>query len=59
MRELCMVEVMQGRASVFTTTPDDRNERLPDFVNRDFSADGPNQLWVSDLTYVATWSGFV
>jgi putative transposase len=28
-------------------------------VNRDFSASRPNQLWVADLTYVATWSGFV
>jgi putative transposase len=28
-------------------------------VERDFSASGPNQLWVADLTYVATWSGFV
>jgi transposase InsO family protein len=28
-------------------------------VNRDFSAARPNQLWVADITYVATWSGFV
>jgi len=28
-------------------------------VQRDFSAARPNQLWVADLTYVATWSGFV
>ncbi len=29
-----------------------------DLVNRDFRADGPNGLWVSDRTYVVTWSGF-
>ena len=28
-------------------------------MERDFSAARPNQLWVADLTYVATWSGFV
>jgi transposase InsO family protein len=28
-------------------------------VNRDFSATRPNQLWVADITFVATWSGFV
>jgi putative transposase len=33
--------------------------RPADLVNRDFSATSPNQLWVADLTYVATWSGFV
>ena len=30
-----------------------------DLVHRDFTADRPNQLWVADLTYVATWRGFV
>ena len=28
-------------------------------MNRQFAADRPNRLWVSDFTYVATWSGFV
>ena len=31
----------------------------PDLVQRDFSADGPNRLWVADITYVATWAGFL
>jgi len=30
-----------------------------DRVNRQFKADRPNQLWVSDFTYVSTWAGFV
>ena len=41
-----------------TTKPDPAAERHPDLVERDFRADRPNALWVSDLTYVATWSGF-
>ena len=31
----------------------------PDLVERDFSADGPDQLWVADITYVPTWAGFL
>jgi putative transposase len=42
-----------------TTTPDETTARPADLVARDFSATRPNQLWVADLTYVATWSGFV
>ena len=42
-----------------TTAPDDSAARPADLVQRDFSASRPNQLWVADLTYVATWSGFV
>lgn len=41
-----------------TTRPDAAAERHPDLVERDFTADRPNALWVSDITYVATWSGF-
>ena len=41
------------------TTPDAAAARPADLVERDFSAARPNQLWVADLTYVATWAGFV
>jgi putative transposase len=34
-------------------------DRPEDLVQRDFTAERPNQLWVSDFTYVATWRGFV
>jgi len=42
-----------------TTIPDDQAQRPLDLVERDFSADAPNQLWVADFTYVMTWSGVV
>ncbi len=42
-----------------TTVPDDSAARPADLVKRDFTASRPNELWVADLTYVATWRGFV
>jgi putative transposase len=42
-----------------TTVPDATMPRPADLVERRFSAERPTQLWVADLTYVATWSGFV
>ena len=44
---------------VRTTIADDKAERPADLVDRDFTATAPNQLWVADFTYVATWSGTV
>ncbi len=42
------------------TTVRDRNASLaPDLVKRHFAAQGPNQLWVADITYVPTWAGFL
>ena len=41
-----------------TTIPDEAALRPPDRVERNFTATRPNQLWVADLTYVATWQGF-
>jgi putative transposase len=58
MRELGLEGVRRGKARK-TTTPDQGATRPADLVERDFSAARPNQLWVADLTYVATWSGFV
>ena len=42
-----------------TTIADESAMRPPDLVDRNFSATRPNELWVADLTYVATWRGFV
>jgi len=58
MRELGLEGVRRGKARR-TTTPDQGATRPADLVERNFSAARPNQLWVADLTYVATWSGFV
>ena len=41
-----------------TTIPDEDAARPADLVDRSFEADGPDRLWVADLTYVPTWSGF-
>jgi len=40
-----------------TTTPDPHADRRPDLVERDFSASGPDELWVADLTYLRCWEG--
>ena len=58
MRALGLRGVVRGRR-VRTTIPDPVAERPQDLVQRDFTATRPNQLWVADLTYVATWRGFV
>jgi transposase InsO family protein len=42
-----------------TTKPDTAAEGRPDLVKRQFTATRPDQLWVADFTYVATWAGFV
>src|SRR5438067_7360458 len=58
MREMHLQGVRRGRFKR-TTIPNDQATRPADLVNRDFSAARPNQLWVADITYVATFSGFV
>ena len=50
--------VVRGRRTT-TTIPAVIAERPRDLVERNFTATRPNQLWVADLTYVATWRGFV
>jgi putative transposase len=42
-----------------TTKPDPAARRRPDLVERDFSASGPNELWVADITYLRCWEGVV
>ena len=47
------------RRSWKTTVRDERQRPAQDLVEREFSAQAPNQLWVADITYVPTWSGFL
>jgi putative transposase len=49
----------RGRVFIRTTEGDDRLERPADLVERQFKAPAPNRLWVADLTYVKTFSGWV
>lgn len=58
MREDGLEGVIRGRRRR-TTVPEPTAPRPPDLVNRLFTATRPNQLWVADLTYVRTWSGWV
>jgi len=37
----------------------EKQRAAPDLVERDFAAEGPNQLWVADITYIPTWVGFL
>jgi putative transposase len=57
MRDLGLRGVVRGRRQR-TTIPDAMAPRPADLVQRDFHAFAPNRLWVADLTYVRTWSGF-
>jgi putative transposase len=51
------IEGVRRTKRVRTTRPEPGAPRHPDLVGRDFTATQPNQLWVTDLTYVATWAG--
>lgn len=42
----------------FTTRRDPKAVRPPDLVERRFTAEAPNRLWLADITYVRTWAGF-
>ena len=49
-----------GRRKPFRTTMRDETARpAPDLVDRQFTAAGPDRLWVADITYVPTWAGFL
>jgi transposase InsO family protein len=58
MRARALRGVVRGHR-VRTTVPVPVAERPQDLVERNFTATRPNQLWVADFTYVATWRGFV
>jgi putative transposase len=58
MRQAGLAGVVRGKAWR-TTIPGADGDRPADLVERDFTASGPNRLWVADFTYVATWSGVV
>ena len=58
MRRLGLRGVRRGKV-VRTTVPDMSAPRPLDRVNRQFKAERPNQLWVSDFTYVSTWQGWL
>jgi len=47
------------RRYIVTTQPDLQAQRAVDLVDRQFYTDGPDRLWVADITYVPTWSGFL
>jgi len=57
MRQMGLVGRVRGKKKR-TTIADPASPRPADLVERQFTATAPNQLWVADLTYVATWSGF-
>lgn len=55
---LAGVRGVRRSKKAFTTKPDPAQAKPKDLVQRRFTAPGPRQLWVADVTYVATWSGF-
>jgi putative transposase len=59
MRALGLRGTSRGRAWKITTQAESATRRPADLVDRQFTATRPNQLWIADFTYVATWRGFV
>lgn len=58
MKSMGLSGAVRGKR-IRTTIADQSSPKPFDLVKRDFTAEGPNQLWVADFTYVATWLGFV
>ena len=59
MRELGLRGVVRGRRSVRTTLGEEASDRPADLVARQFRAPAPDRLWVADLTYVKSHSGWL
>ncbi len=59
MRSAGLEGVSRRRYRVGTTSPGGEAPAAPDLVQRDFTADEPNQLWFADITYVPTWQGWL
>ena len=57
MRNAGLAGVSRRKRTV--TTVRDGTRQAPDLVNRNFTADKPNMLWVADITYIPTWAGFL
>jgi putative transposase len=51
--------ISRRRGFTVTTRRSRNDAKAPDLVQRKFEADGPNQLWAADMTYVPTWAGFI
>ena len=58
MKQAGLAGMVRGR-KIRTTYPDTKAPRAPDLVDRDWNVAAPNRVWVSDFTYVPTWSGMV
>jgi len=57
MRNVGLAGVSRRKSPV--TTVRDGARQAPDLVDRNFTADQPNMLWVADITYIPTWAGFL
>jgi putative transposase len=57
--KLASLHGVSRRKGVRTTRPNPSARPAVDLVERDFTAAGPNRLWVADITYVPTWAGFL
>lgn len=53
------IEGVTRRKWTKTTVRGEDARSAPDLVDRDFTATGPDQLWVADITYIPTWAGFL
>jgi putative transposase len=58
MRAMGLAGVSRRKFTI-TTTRDRDAQPAPDLVDRHFTAPGPDQLWVADITYIPTWAGFL